>query len=243
MNIQEEKQKVFDTYEQLALKVEESGYRHNPLYLARKAVVDWDLLQTAGIAGKRVLNIGCFEPIDELWWAASAREWVAVDLSPTSIKVARAMVKKTLRPEIARRVKFKIMDARKLLFEDESFDVVTSFSVLDHIADPDVRQESFSEMARVAKPNGHVIVTVPNRHSYYRLLYARNLRLKRATDVGFQYFYSSHELRHELERVGLEPVRFTSDAKNVGDLPKIIRALLYPLQLFGDRMGFLARKI
>jgi len=30
--------------------------------------------------------------------------------------------------------------------------------------------------------------------------------------------------------------------KNVGDLPRFVRALIMPLIFFGDRMGFLAQK-
>ncbi len=243
MDIKQEQVKVFETYEQLALKVLESGYRHNPLYLARKAVVDWDLLQSAGIKGKRVLNIGCFEPIDELWWGPLVREWTAVDLSPKSVEIAKTLVRRILAPPIARRIKFRVMDAQELSFKDESFDVVTSFSVLDHVSDPGIRHRAFREMARVVKKNGSVIVTVPNRYSYYRMLYARNVMLGRTTDVGYQYFYSYGELRTELEKVGLSPERFTSDAKNVGDLPKAVRFFLLPLRYLGDRMGFLARKL
>ncbi len=81
-----EEKKVLDTYDHLAHAVETVGYRHNPIYLARKAVVDWDLMQTAGVVGKKVLNVGCFEPIDEVIWAPSVAEWTAIastTMSPT----------------------------------------------------------------------------------------------------------------------------------------------------------------
>lgn len=237
-----DEQKVITTYEHLAHAVETVGYRHNPIYLARKAVVDWDLMQTAGVVGKKVLNVGCFEPIDELIWASSTAEWTAVDLTPQAIETARRMVDKHLAPEHARRVKLQVMDAQKLEFVDDNFDVAVSFSVFDHIPDPGVRRRAIREMARVVKPGGHVVITVPNRHSYYRLMYERNVRRGVDLHVGYQYFYSRSELRRELRDAGLRIVRFTSDMKPVGDLPKIVRGLLMPFVIFGDRMGFLAQK-
>jgi ubiquinone/menaquinone biosynthesis C-methylase UbiE len=237
-----EEQKVIKTYDHLAHAVETVGYRHNPIYLARKAVVDWDLMQTAGIVGKRVLNVGCFEPIDELIWASSTEEWTAVDLTPQAIETARRMVDKHLAPEHARRVKLQVMDAQRLEFSDNSFDVAVSFSVFDHIPNPGVRQRAVREMARVVKPGGHVVITVPNRYSYYHFMYERNVRHGVDLHVGYQYFYSRSELRKELRAAGLQIVRFTSDMKPVGDLPKIVRGLLMPFVMFGDRMGFLAQK-
>lgn len=240
--VKESEAKVLQTYEQLAEKLLVHGYRHNAFYLARKAVVDWDLMTSAGIQEKSVLNVGCFEPIDELHWAGLVRDWTAIDLSPTSIEVARRIVAAELHPDLAKKVRFEVMDAQHLTFDPNSFDVAVSFSVIDHIPDPAIRQRAISEMARVVKPGGYVILTVPNRHSYYRMLYARNVRKGITLDVGFQYFYSRWELRRSLIDAGLRPVRFTSDLRNVGDLPKAVRALLMPFATFGDRMGYLARK-
>lgn len=240
--VKDSEAKVMQTYEQLAEKLLVHGYRHNALYLARKAMVDWELITSAGIQEKSVLNVGCFEPIDELHWAGLVRDWTAIDLSPTSIEVARRIVAAELHPDLAKKIRFEVMDAQRLIFAPDSFDVAVSFSVIDHIPDPAVRQRSVGEMARVVKPGGHVILTVPNRYSYYHLMYARNVRKGVTLDVGYQYFYTRWELRRSLMDAGLRPVRFTSDLRNVGDLPKAIRALLMPFTTFGDRMGYLAIK-
>ena len=241
-NVKASEEKVFTTYERLAETLIVHGYRHNALYIARKAVVDWDLLTSAGVKGKKVLNVGCFEPIDELHWAGLVGEWTAIDLSPNSIEVARRIVSAELSPELVKKTRFEVMDAQQLSFPTGTFDIVVSFSVIDHIPDPAVRQRAIAEMARVVRPGGHVIVTVPNRFSYYRLLYARNVRRGITLDVGFQYFYSRRELRRSLINAGLRVLRFTSDMRNVGDLPKILRGALLPLATFGDRMGYLATK-
>jgi ubiquinone/menaquinone biosynthesis C-methylase UbiE len=241
--IQKHEASVFHSYESLAQRILQRGYRHNAMYLARKAVVDWFLLTSIDITGKRILNVGCFEPIDEIVWSGPVQEWVAVDVSPASIKTARKIVNLELAPRLAKKVKFAVMDAQKLEFKDEAFDVAVSFSVLDHIPDPGVRDRAIQEMARVVKTGGHVIITVPNRYAYFHMMYRRNVRRGIAMDVGYQYFYSYWELKKKMIQAGLRPVRFTSDMKNVGDLPKWMRGLLMPFVLFGDRMGILSQKI
>lgn len=46
----------------------------------------------------------------------------------------------------------------ELPFENESYDLVTAFDVIEHVAD-DVT--SINEMYRVCKPGGHIVITVP----------------------------------------------------------------------------------
>lgn len=52
----------------------------------------------------------------------------------------------------------KYQDLQSLSFADESFDLVVSQDVFEHIADP---RKAFSEVARVLKPGGSHIFTVP----------------------------------------------------------------------------------
>jgi len=196
--IKEYEKKVFDTYEELATKVISYGYRHNPIYVAGKAIVDWALLTEIDMRDKRILNVGCFEPIDELVWAGVVKRWVAIDISPISIKVAKQILYAELSPKLARRVKFKTMDARSLVFEDGEFDVAVSFSVIDHIPNPQVRDAAIKEMARLVKKGGYVIVTVPNRYGYFHIINARNQRRATKTDVAYQYFYSYSESKREI---------------------------------------------
>src|SRR5581483_6153114 len=61
-----------------------------------------------------------------------------------------------------------------LPFDDETFDLVLTVAVMHHIADPaDVRQ-TVSEMVRVAKPEGRILIWDHNpRNPYWRLLMKR----------------------------------------------------------------------
>jgi SAM-dependent methyltransferase len=50
------------------------------------------------------------------------------------------------------------MDARRLEFADESFDVVYSLSSIEHFGGPSEIQAAASEMARVLRPGGHLLI-------------------------------------------------------------------------------------
>jgi ubiquinone/menaquinone biosynthesis C-methylase UbiE len=65
-------------------------------------------------------------------------------------RIARA---KTLYPSMS----FYAQDATKLIFEDNSFDIVFQFTCLMHIDDLDIQQRICQEMQRVLKPNGIII--------------------------------------------------------------------------------------
>jgi len=57
--------------------------------------------------------------------------------------------------------------ATKLDFDSESYDAITMFDVLEHIPD---HEQAVSEVLRVLKPGGYLIVSVPNenwRFPYY----------------------------------------------------------------------------
>ena len=67
-------------------------------------------------------------------------------------------------------VQFIPADATALPFEDNTFDLVTMFDLLEHV--PDDRAAA-SEAARVLKPGGYLMVTTPRenwRYPHYKIL-------------------------------------------------------------------------
>lgn len=73
-------------------------------------------------------------------------------------------------------VKSKASDACDLQFNDASFDYVISSECIEHTPDP---KKAISEMIRVLKPGGKLIVTSPNKLWYPALVVARLLRLRK----------------------------------------------------------------
>jgi ubiquinone/menaquinone biosynthesis C-methylase UbiE len=59
---------------------------------------------------------------------------------------------------VAKRIELKDGDARKLPFENSSFDVVVCSLTLHNIYNPDERAKAVHEIDRVLKPGGHALI-------------------------------------------------------------------------------------
>jgi SAM-dependent methyltransferase len=238
---------VVDAYARYAERIREDGYRGVWSYVATKALSDWALLTGIDLKGKRVLNVGCCEPIDELFFARQEmRCWVGLDQSQKMLAAARDILDRELAPLLAGRVALCAADAGRLPFPAGTFDLVVSFSTLEHIPDPGVRQEAFAEIARVTRLEGHVAITVPNRYSLFYFCHRRNIT-RGTSQYGYAHLYSPRELRASLLRVGLRPLRFQSELSGVADLPSYLpswrlRSFLRRFGYFGERIGYLAQR-
>jgi len=62
------------------------------------------------------------------------------------------------------KVHFICGDATNLPFDNESFDVVTMFDVIEHVPD---HQKAISEALRVLKPKGFLLVSTPNENWHF----------------------------------------------------------------------------
>ena len=134
--LQRSVQDVAAAYKRHAEHAREDGYRGVWSYVAAKALSDWALLAGIDLRGKRVLNVGCCEPIDELFFARQGmRCWVGVDVSQPILVVAREILDRELSPSFSGRIVLCAADAGWLPFPDDVFDLVVSFSALEHIPD------------------------------------------------------------------------------------------------------------
>lgn len=235
---------VLGAYSANAARIEAKGFRDNPTYLATKALVDWDLLEDLDIEKSDVLNVGCFEPIDEMHFAHRVRSWTAIDVNPDAIAVAQRIVRQELAAGLHERLRFKVEDATRTSFPDASFDIVASFSTIEHIPGPENRRAALREMVRVLRPGGHLVVTVPNRYSTFVFAHLRNRRTQ--SDYGYSYLYSPLELKREVRDLGLRIARFSSEWRGLlvmpSFMPRPLKDLLFPLVYLGERIGCLARK-
>lgn len=113
--------------------------RWNPRNL--DLVVEW----VAPEPGSRILDVGCGR--GHLVRALSGRGLDAwgIDLNPNA-------------RELAGELNVQTMSAAALEFEDASFDAVVSFHAIEHI--PPLEQ-AMSEVARVVKPGGKVLLVYP----------------------------------------------------------------------------------
>src|SRR5436853_917750 len=112
--------------------------------------------------GLRVLEIGCGLGTDGAQFARAGAIYTGVDLTVAAVELAQTnFSSRGLQGE------FRVADAEKLDFPDESFDVVYSHGVLHHT--PDIRA-AVHEIHRVLKPHGRAVVMLYHRGSYnYRI--------------------------------------------------------------------------
>jgi ubiquinone/menaquinone biosynthesis C-methylase UbiE len=214
---------------------------YDPKYRTLKMLSDYVLLKQARPEGAKVLNIGCCEPGDEVFWAKIVSSWHAVDTNRDIVSRGRDYVRAVLSDELGKRIEFMVGDVRRLPLPDETYGIVTCFSTIDHI--PSGRETAIEEMVRVLKTGGYLVVTVPNKlDPVYRRWSRRSQRLG---ETDYEHQFSPWEIRRMVQHAGCEVVACASNALNTTWWVDALleRAGLGRLKmLFGCRYGCLARK-
>lgn len=111
-----------------------------------KMLCDYALLSKVSLLNKRILNVRCSEPVDEVFWVYLIEEWHALDVNESAIEVARKLASKASPSYLYSKLKFIVSDATNLDLEDEYYDVVVSFSTIDHIAGEGSRIRAINEI-------------------------------------------------------------------------------------------------
>lgn len=104
------------------------------------------------VAGKSVLDLGCNNGYGTDILSKRCTRIVGVDVSPTAVATAKSKYQ-------SKTVSFQQIDGQTLPFNEDSFDVITSFQVIEHLPDYD---GYFSEIRRVLRPEGVLLLTTPN---------------------------------------------------------------------------------
>jgi 2-polyprenyl-3-methyl-5-hydroxy-6-metoxy-1,4-benzoquinol methylase len=114
------------------------------------------------VGAKNVLDFGCGDGYGTRMLAERSAVILGIDVDPAAIELAR---KKYSHPSLA----FRHIGGLPLPFESESFDVVLSFQVIEHVDDVPFYLE---EIHRILKKGGRFLLTTPNAKS--RLLFFQN---------------------------------------------------------------------
>jgi ubiquinone/menaquinone biosynthesis C-methylase UbiE len=101
----------------------------------------------------KILEIGCADGC--YTQAFEGYDITAIDLSQKNIATAK-------RHYCSKSIKFYVGDVEKLKFKDNGFDRVFSFSTLRYL---DRLKIALSEIYRVTKPGGEVVLDFPNRYN------------------------------------------------------------------------------
>lgn len=118
------------------------------------AVITSKLRQFGSFSGERLLDIGCGDGTFTIPLSSGFSEVHGIDVQEDFLELFRGNVNDD--------PKFTIrnMSASAMTFPDAFFDTIVTIETLEHV--PDLKGAA-SEICRVLKPGGELLITVPNR--------------------------------------------------------------------------------
>jgi len=203
--------------------------------------VDFDSLAT-----KDVLEVGCGSGIAVQLFAEAGANVTAVDLTSWAVATTRARLN-----AFGLEANVFEADGEALPLESGTFDLVFSWGVIHHSSN---MEQALSELVRVCRPGGRVVIMVYHRRSLFFLVYRTVMRfLPLARRLGLHFegaragetegLIARHLTRAELERkltqAGLSQVHVVPYGQDAELLP-LPRRVRLPIterlpQRFKDR--------
>ena len=172
-----------------------------PLHDINPLRLDW-IDQAIGIAGKRILDVGCGGGLLSEGMAVRGANVTGIDLSEKPLGVARLHLL-----ESGQKVDYRKISVEQLADElPGAFDVVTCLEMLEHVPNP---SSVVAACARLVKPGGQVFLSTLNRNPKSYLFavigaeYVLNMLPKGTHD--YAKFIKPSELARWAKLAGLEP--------------------------------------
>ncbi|HLR18885.1 MAG TPA: class I SAM-dependent methyltransferase [Staphylococcus sp.] len=168
--------------------------------------------------GLKVLDIGTGAGFLAILCAQQGADVSGIDLAPDMIQSAKQNAQ-----QLNQDIRFKVMDAEHLDYDDESFDVVIARNVtwlLPHT------KSAYQEWLRVLKPNGHLInidgdygndsfvnySNIPSNHVHHQLgddMLRESEAIKQSLDINHQS-RPQYDLKI-LEELGIDKIHLDSN--------------------------------
>jgi 2-polyprenyl-6-hydroxyphenyl methylase/3-demethylubiquinone-9 3-methyltransferase len=127
-----------------------------PLHDLNPARLDY-IEARAGLAGRRVLDVGCGGGLLAEGMARRGARVIGIDLAPGALEVARLHAL-----EAGVTVDYRQIAAEVLVDSDRgAFDLVTCLEMLEHVPDP---AQVVQALARLVRPGGDVVCATINRN-------------------------------------------------------------------------------
>lgn len=140
------------------------------------------------MSNKTILEIGCGQGFNT-HILSKRNKVIGIDLSKEDIMIAKKRYPK---------VHFMIMNAENLKFKSNSFDIIYALEVFEHI---DNLNKAVSEIKRVLRKNGRLIVSIPYYRSEKWLL---KLRPTYFSEIHHVRIFKKNELENLLKNNGFK---------------------------------------
>lgn len=160
-----------------------------------------------------VLDLGCGTAYMSNHYNKTAKNVVAVDVSEKILKLAKQNIKN-------KNIFLSSMDAQKLAFKKESFDLIVALDVMEHLENDTL---SLEECNRALKKKGKIFISVPA----FQFLYGKR-------DKNFGHFrrYAKKELIKKLKNnnYNILNIRYWN---TMGFIPYLISEKIFKKGLIG----------
>jgi 2-polyprenyl-6-hydroxyphenyl methylase/3-demethylubiquinone-9 3-methyltransferase len=172
-----------------------------PLHDINPLRLDW-IDQAIGIAGKRILDVGCGGGLLSEGMAARGANVTGIDLSEKPLGVAKLHLL-----ESGQKVDYRKISVEQLADEmPGAFDAVTCLEMLEHVPNP---SSVVAACARLVKPGGQVFMSTLNRNpkSYLFAVVGAEYVMQMLPKGTHDYakFIKPSELARWAKQAGLEP--------------------------------------
>jgi SAM-dependent methyltransferase len=208
-----------------------------PLDPSRYLELPETLLELGVRPGERVLDLASPKLLAVVLARAGA-EVVSVDQLESEVASWRKLTAGELR------LTLQVADGRALPFEDASFDHASSVSVLEHIPEPGDEQ-ALRELARVTRPGGRVVVTLPHAREYHEDWREAPVYAEQSDASGRHFFQRWYDAAR-VERLATAAPALGLVSSSVSRLQPNLNALYtrtFPLLVpLGPFFGLLARR-
>lgn len=200
-----------EKFSQVAHKWWDTSSEFKPLHDINPLRLDYISQQAGGLAGKRVVDVGCGGGILSEGLARAGAEVLGIDLAKKSLKVAQLHAL-----ESGVQVAYRCVAVEDLAEElPGQFDVVTCMEMLEHVPDP---QSVVRACATLVKPGGTVCFSTLNRNlkSYALAVLGAEYVLNMLPRGTHEYarFLKPSELGRMARHAGLEVCDITGMSYN-----------------------------
>jgi len=200
------------------------GEKHYAEVWGRKSITDYvpgSNLRVEAAAnilhpGQRLLDVGCGDGILGMLVRNRFEEIYGVDISDKAIEVAQRRGIKAYKVNL---------NVEALPFEDNYFDSITCLATLQLIYDINTMLREFN---RVLKPDGELVLTVPNMRAYWRIFklvvlgyFPRTSLDPEGYDGGTLHYFCYRNLKDLLEKSGFKVIM----RRGIFCLPRLIEKL------------------